>query len=131
MTKRTAANYKSTNDSLITTNGVGDVSGADVNVMLEDAADSFYNLADASLSTAGDALALWSKSSTSVIRLHVINTSATSFAHASLKLESAVSGGDPFIVFQAGTYDVTMGVEITDATRHCWSIGIGGFAMTP
>jgi len=40
MAVRTRANYKTTKDLLITTNAQGDISGADMNAMLEDIADS-------------------------------------------------------------------------------------------
>lgn len=40
--KNTAA-FKAANNSLITTNGVGDISGADANAMFTDVADSFTN----------------------------------------------------------------------------------------
>jgi hypothetical protein len=46
MAVRTRANYKSTKNSLITTNGVGAVSGADVNNVFEDTADSVLFLED-------------------------------------------------------------------------------------
>jgi len=41
MAVRGKSNYKSTKDLIITTNGVGDISGADVNITFEDSADSF------------------------------------------------------------------------------------------
>lgn len=41
MTVRSKTNYKSTKDLIITTNGTGDISGADVNGTFEDSADSF------------------------------------------------------------------------------------------
>lgn len=40
MATRTRSNFKSTKNTLITTNGTGDISGSDINNMLEDAADS-------------------------------------------------------------------------------------------
>lgn len=69
MAVRTRANFKSTKNTSITTNGVGDISGADVNSVLEDLGDSVPFILDYLLyvvaNASGDNL-LWEGGNTSI-----------------------------------------------------------------
>jgi len=125
MAVRSKSNYKSTKDLIITTNGVGDISGSDVNSTFEDSADSFvFNNGTSTISSA-----TWDGSYTSTsgvdtnltiqptvnqasgtggstaVKINVITTTLGSGVHNILQLQD--TGTDKFLVDVNGTVTVT------------------------
>jgi len=148
MTVRSKSNYKSTKDLIITTNGVGDVSGADANSTWEDSADSFvFNNGTSTIS-----LATWDGSYVSTsgvdtnltiqptvnqasgtggstaLKINVITTALGSGVHNILQLQD--TGTDMFLIDVDGTVTVTNKiVSISDGNIDIEPNGTGNVLL--
>jgi hypothetical protein len=113
MANQNKSTYQANVDSLITTNGVGDISGADVNTILKNLSDSVLHKSSAitSLGTNG---AGWDLQSYAYIH----STSVYS-ANTTLTLSNTVDGGRYMLsVNKSGAGDV----ELTIACNECATI---------
>lgn len=122
MANKNTAGVKAANSSLITTNGVGDISGADVNSMFVDVADSFTNKNKAQTALASNATT-WDVGGYDEANANVAITLTT---HTINITNINTSGNYSLLVIKNTASDVTLTITSTVAVVNINSNVLSG-----